>query len=191
MGTTGRIYGTGGINVVGPGVAWSNPSRVDGVSDADYADVAVVVTTAEQSDYLVTTLPATVISGSLTAISLGMRVSTASPAAIEALIRMYLTDGAGTVIADVQSGIAVTTSPADREVVATLRNGATYADVQALLTTGITGAAGPKGLYATAFNTGTTTTFCVESLWYNGTFSGITGGGGATGNTKGLMVDLV
>lgn len=171
MATTGRIYGTGGQNIVGPGIAWTTPENVTGAASGDVASRNVVATTAETSDNLVTSLAATAIPGTVTALTLGIRCATVTtPPVEEAFLSVYLTNAAGTVIADWTPVTNVIATHGDKEGAATLRNGATYADVKAALAAGLTGGAGPVGLYVIARNTGITTTFEVEAVWANVTY---------------------
>lgn len=171
MATTGRIYGTGGQNVVGPGKAWTTPENVNGAASGDVASRNVVVTTAETSDNLVTSLAATAIPGTVTGLTLGIRCATVTTPPVEqASLVVYLTNAAGTVIADWNPVTNIIATHGDKEGAATLRNGATYADIKTAITTGLTGGAGPVGLYVIARNTAASTTYEVEAVWVNATY---------------------
>lgn len=177
------IYGTGGQNVAGPGVVWTNPSNVNGAPTGAVASRNVVVTTAETSDNLVTSLAATNVAGTLTSLSLGIRCATqTTPPVEQASLSVYLTNAAGTIIADYTPVANVTPTHGNKVGLATLRNGATYADVQTVIEAGLTGGVGPVGLYAIARNTGASTTFEVEAVWvvFSDTPTDGTGESGAT-----------
>lgn len=187
MATTGRIYGTDGINVAGPGVAWTDPENVNGAATGSIASRNVIVTVAEVSDNLVTSIAATAIAGTVTALSLGIRCATlATPPVEQASLIVYLSNDAGTVVAD-WTVTNVTPTHGDKSGTATLRNGATYADVQAVIEAGLTGGAGPVGLYAIARNTGASTTYEVEAMWLAAEYTSPDTGASATADIELLL----
>lgn len=164
------IHGTSGQSI--GLIPWTTPENVDGAATGDVASRNVVATTAETSAALITSVPSTVIPGTMTGLSLGIRCATVTnPPVEEAFLSIYLTNAAGTVIADWTPVTNVIATHGNKVGAATLRNGATYADIQAVILAGLTGAAGPIGLYAIARNTGASTTFEVEALWLVAAYS--------------------
>lgn len=176
--TSGRIYGTSGISVDFAGqTAWSNPENVNGeaADDLSYANSSL---SNAGSDFLCTTLPATELAGTLIAVRLGARLSSAATPEATSQVTVTLYNESGTAIASVGFTIS-SASPADQEELATLTGG-TIEDVAALIAAGVSNAGAsadtPNGLTIEAAVSPGATDFRAHEVWLQPVFQGESGG---------------